>query len=112
MTTAQAEADEAVAQYRGVIVIEWPPPIGGGPHGAMLGKLISITDAMTGELITACPAADVVVHADVDYLITADLTLYTDADGQPILRLSAVPDEGAATGVFPFLVAGMKVRQA
>lgn len=113
MTAQPAQDEETVTQYRGVIVIEWPPP-GGGPYSAMAGwPVVVITDAATGRPVTTCSHADITVHADVSQLVTADLTLFTDADGEPILDGEpALDGKEVRTGVFPFLVAGMKVRQA
>jgi hypothetical protein len=55
------------------------------------------------------------MHADAGGLVTADLTLFTGEDGQPILDLGeatfVLDDQGEVrTGVFPFLVAEMRVR--
>lgn len=106
------EDEETVAQYRGVIIIEWPPP-GGGPYSAMAGWPVVITDAATGKPVRTCSRADITVHVDVNRLVTADLTLFADAAGEPILDGQPVLDgKETRTGVFPFLVAGMKVRDA
>jgi hypothetical protein len=103
--------EETVAQYRGLIIIEWPPPVGSGPHGAIDGWKVVITDALTGKPVTTCSRADVVVHADVNDLVTADLTLFADGDGQPLLDGKPVEKDGKfLTGVFPFLVAEMRVQ--
>lgn len=114
--TAEAGGEEeSVAQYRGMIIIEWPPPAGAGPYGAMLGRMVTITDAMTRKPVKTCTAADITVHADAQALVTADLTLLTDADGEPIFDGAPVAsDDGREilTGTFPFLVAEMRVREA
>lgn len=107
-------SEETVAQYRGVIRIEWPPP-GAGPYSAMAGCRVSITDAVTGKPVTACSHADITVHADAGELVTADLTLFADADGEPLLDGDAVLNGDGTdilTGVFPFLVGEMRVRQS
>lgn len=104
--------EETVAQYRGVIRIEWPAACNPGPYGSMVGSLLSVFDAMSGKQILTCVKA--VIHADMDALVTADLTLFTDADGEPILDGEPVQDEDRTeirTGVFPFLVGEMRVRQ-
>lgn len=106
------KTEETVAAYRGVIVIEWPAPSGRGPHGAMMGRLLNITDAVTGKQITTCTSADITVHADADSLVTADLTLFADADGEPLLDGMPVTRDGEIlTGTFPFLVAEMRIRE-
>lgn len=109
MTTTE----ETAAQYRGAIIIEWPQPVGKGPHGCIAGYSLSITDATTGKQITTCSHADITVHADAAELVTADLTLFVGEDGEPLLNGPPVPDYDAGeirTGVFPFLVAEMRVR--
>ena len=110
MTAQEPEAGEP-EQYRGVIIIEWPPPTGAGPYSALAGPLVVITDAVTGKPITTC--SHLTVHADVAELVTAELTLFADADGEPILDGMPVLGDGwILTGTFPFMVAAMKVRQA
>lgn len=97
--------------YRGLVVIEWPAPTGGSVYACMLGQCVRVTDAVTGKPITTC--TDMVVHADITALVTADLTLFTDADGEPLLEGEPVMDgREIRTGTFPFVVAEMRVRHA
>lgn len=111
MTAKVPEDEETVAQYRGVIIIEWPPGTGKGPHSAIAGHLMSITDAMTGKPIMTCVHAE--IHVAMDALVTADLTLLAGEDGEPLSGGEPVVRDGeVVTGVFPFLVAEMRVRQA
>lgn len=109
--TAQAPGPEdSSPEYRGVIVIEWPPPYGSVPHSAINGSLIVITDALTGKAVTTC--SHVTVHADAAELVTADLTMFADADGEPVLDgMPVLGAEEILTGTFPFFVAEMRVRQ-
>ncbi len=103
--TAPAEG----AAYRGVIIIEWPPPHGASPYSSMPGCLVKITDALTGKPIRTCTG--LTVSAGTECLVTADLTLFADADGGPLLDGEPVTDGGEIrTGVFPFLVSEMRVR--
>lgn len=112
MTAQEPEAGER-EQYRGVIIIEWPPPVGTGPYSAIPGPSVTITDAVTGKMITTCSHADIVIHADVAEIVTAELTLFADADGNPVLSGPSVAGDGEIlTGTFTFAVSEMRVRQA
>lgn len=112
MTALPAE-DEQTVRYMGVIAIEWPAATRPGPYNCMTGAQLTITDAVSGKVITTCSHADVTVHADAGELVTADLTLFADADGEPLLDGKPVTSDGEVlTGVFPFLVAEMRVRSA
>jgi hypothetical protein len=108
---AVEDTTEDAPPYRGVVIIEWPASVGTGPYACMVGHAITITDAVTGKLITTCTSSDVTVHADANSLVTANLTLFADADGEPLLEGGPViGDEEILTGTFPFLVAEMRVR--
>ncbi len=70
---------------------------------------VTITDADTGKPILTCLSA--VIKADVKSPITADLTMFVDADGQPLLAGEPVPDgDEFRVGTFTFLVAEMRVK--
>lgn len=101
---------EEPGSYRGVIIIEWPAPRSPGPYSAMAGCLLNISDAVTGKPIRT--AVDVTIHAGAEHLVTADLTLLADSDGEPIYDGEPVPDGGGwRTGVFTFLVGEMRVAE-
>ena len=102
-------AREAAPPYRGVIVIEWPPPAGTSPYACLNGSGVAIADAVSGKPITTC--SDLVIHAEIQALVTADLTMFADKDGEPILDGEPVLDgDEIQTGVFPFVVSEMRVR--
>jgi hypothetical protein len=95
--------------YRGVISIEWPAPAGGSIYACMLGRGVRITDAATGRPFDNC--SEIAVHADPGALVTADLTLLADKDGEPLLDGRVVTRDGEPlTAVFPFVVSEMRVR--
>jgi len=103
------------AQYRGAIVIEWPRA---APHGvgAIIGRMVSVYDAFTGSEPGPKPistVSEIALRVSVDEIVTADLTMFADEAGNPILDGEPVPDgDGFRTGVFPFLVSEMRVRHA
>jgi len=104
-------AREAAPPYRGVIIIEWPAPFGASPYSAMTGHAVEITDALTGKPVRTCLRASVAV--DMEAIVTADLTLFADEDGEPLLDGEPVLDGGEIrTALFPFVVAEMRVRHA
>jgi hypothetical protein len=95
--------------YRGVINIEWPAAHGASPYSSMAGRLVSVTDALTGNPIRTCTG--IVVRVDMESLITADLTMFATGGGLPLLDGEPVLDgREIRAGVFPFLVSEMRVR--
>lgn len=111
MTAGPQDAPEP-EPFRGVVVIEWPAPCGVPPHSALIGRACTVTDAVTGKPITTCSA--IRVRADVNEIVTAELILFADANGNPVLDGQPVLDPSGReilAGTFPFAVAGMKVRQ-
>jgi hypothetical protein len=96
--------------YRGVIVIEWPPP-GPSPYHVLDGWQSLILDAVTGKPITTVTEADIVVHTGAASRVTATLTMFADEAGEPLLDGNPVVKDGEVlTGVFPFLVSEMRVK--
>ena len=121
MTTEAAEAGVRSdgcesCGCRGTVIIEWPGP---GRHGvsAIAGHAITIRDAFSGgelqgELITTVTSADIVIHASAESLVTADLTMFADEDGNPVFTGKPHFRDGEViTATFPFIVAEMRVRQ-
>lgn len=99
------------ADYRGVIVIEWPlPSNAGSPYSSIGGHKVTVADALTGKPINTC--LGVTVRADPQSLVTAELTMLAGEDGGPLLEGEPVLDgKEIRTGVFPFFVAEMRVRE-
>jgi hypothetical protein len=111
MTTEVAEAevrDRETADLtpRAPVIIEWPAPRGDG--GPMPGWDVAIYDAATGAQMLNVMRA-VLVSAEPSDVVTADLTMLADRDGnpsaEPRLRYGKV-----ITGVFRHYVAEMRVR--
>jgi hypothetical protein len=80
----------------------------------MAGYKVAITDATTGEQIFTVTGITVHLHADARGLIWADLEMFAGRDGKPLLSGTPILDPGPdggeiLTGVFPFLVSGMRV---
>ena len=113
--TAGTEAGEEPLAYRGAIVIEWPKA---APHGvgAIAGRMVSVYDAFTGGEPGPKPittVSEIALRVSADEIVTADLTMFADEAGDPILDGEPVRDgDGFRTGVFPFLVSEMRVRHA
>jgi hypothetical protein len=107
---AGVKAESRAAQnYRGVIIIEWPAVKRAAPYNVMAGCLLTVTDAVSGAQIKTC--TDIAIRANAEALVTADLTMLTDEDGEPLFDGKPVPDGGGfRTATFPFLVAEMRVR--
>lgn len=107
-----------LADYKGVVIIEWP--YGGGERGGtdsrgithlMPAALATVYDAETGRPMLA---AGVTVHISPPGLITADVSVYLGADGEIIYELQELNDLTAPRRVaatFQFLVTEMRVRQ-
>jgi hypothetical protein len=107
---AKAPAREGPdADFRGVVIIEWPAAHGASPYSSIAGHRVAVTDALTGKLITTC--LGVTVRADPQRLVTADLEMLADENGNPLLEGDPVLDCGEIrTGVFPFAVSEMRVK--
>lgn len=133
MTAQAPEDEETMPRCWGLIALEWiahasadlyaPLPYAVKPWEepcAMPWAALSVLDVVTGKPIAAClgivvragAAAPGGVHGGV----TAELTLWADADGGPVLDHELLPQgpelEDVPTGAFLFGIAGMRVRQA
>jgi len=110
-TAPHAAADDWATEpgppYRGVVAIEWPAPAGGSVYACMLGRGVKISDAVSGKLITTC--SEITVHADAGALVTADLTLFADEDGEPLLE--GKPVQGGEGLYYLQVVAAHGIRQ-
>ena len=99
--------------YYGRVIIEWPAP---GRSGALPGWGCSILDAETGQQVVT--VSRVSVTADAEDAIRADLTMFADDNGMPVLfpdidgnlTIWQAGDGDIKTGTFLFLVAEMRVR--
>ena len=97
----------------GAVVIEWPEPSAVHDWPATLdGRKVAIHDAGTGRQIFT--VTGVTVTAALSGITEAEVTLYTDLQGTPILDAAErpVPDGTIKTGTFRVRVAGMRVRDA
>ena len=98
-------------RLNGAVIIEWPGP--DARHdwpGTLDGRQVTVRDAGTeAEIFTV---TGVTVRADLRGATDAELVLYTDLDGRPLLGLGErpVPDGRIRTGTFRVQVAGMRVR--
>lgn len=107
--SGQVKAGQAV-QYAGVIVIEWPQPRPLEESAAIPSWKVTVFDALSGKPITL--ADKIEIHAPGNGFVTADLTLFTDAAGEPVFggdRIYPAEGEKVRTGVFTFLVSEMRV---
>lgn len=93
-------------EYTGRVIITWPQPQAGLIHGAT----VKLTDADSGEGIVS--ALDLTVSVALDAAIVAEMTMLTDAGGQPLpAGVSPVRDEDGETlrtSRFRWLVAEMR----
>lgn len=95
-------------EFTGRLIITWPK----SDRPALLAPLTILHDADTGEQITS--VASFTLSADAtESVVTAELTMLTDADGQP-LTSAAMPvltadGESIRTGVFRWAVAEMRI---
>ena len=120
---AQERSDEAGPVYYGRVIIEWPGPQ--QERFALAGWMCAVYDAETGQAVSTVMRAripSVVVHADAQNVITADLTMLADDKEMPILFPEEYPGRPGSTkvytdeeggireGTFSFLVAEMRVR--
>jgi hypothetical protein len=107
-------------QYYGYVIIEWPAPQRkDGTPRPMAAWGCTILDPVTGQPITTVEKITLQrVTADARNAVIADLAMLADPDGNPVMgpdedgKHVVWPDENGKirTGVFPFLVAEMRVR--
>jgi hypothetical protein len=92
-------------EIKGSIVIEWPQPIA----GCLPGSPVAISDALTGKPINT--VSRLTVSADPASLVTADLTMLANLDGEPAYDGPGHARDGEIVqGTFRFEVAEMKAR--
>jgi hypothetical protein len=105
--------EEPKAGCRGAVIIEWPAPPQHGV-GGIVGQMVAVYDAFTGDEPAPKPIATVSrigLHVSMDEMVTAYVTLFADEDGNPVLDGEPhVRDGEILTGTFRFLVAEMRVR--
>jgi hypothetical protein len=95
--------------YLGVIAIECPQPRPGYEYAPMPGWQLAVFDALNGKPVTT--VSRLVIHADASDIVTADVTMFADEDGQPVYAgRPRVRDGETIWGTFPFLVAEMRIR--
>jgi hypothetical protein len=108
-------ADGMPAEFAGEIGIEWPAADIADVR-AIAGWKVGVYD--TDGPVTTVLSGSVVAHLSAEGIIWAEVTLYADADGTPVLHLPEkmppaefadrfVVDGEARTATFPFLVTGM-----
>lgn len=88
--------------FAGDIGVEWPAEPWGRSLAFLSGWAIRFYNA-DGYVHTILEMA---LHATADDIMWADLTMYADAGGRPLLTLHGA--EPKRTAVFPFLVTGMR----
>jgi hypothetical protein len=111
VTQTAEPAVDYPAEFAGTLGIEWPAgDLAAGK--ALHGWKITPYDA-EGPVTTV---SEIALHASVLGLIWADLTMFTDKDGRPVLHL---PDHQAphlggdgrpTEATFPYLITSMRVR--
>jgi hypothetical protein len=117
MTEAGGITDEEAGGYAGAIIVEWPGPPKHGV-GAIAGRAVTIYDAFSGDEphgshVTTVSSADIVIHAEAEGLVTADLTMFADEAGHPVFDGKPHFRDGEViTATFTFLVADMRTQAA
>jgi hypothetical protein len=97
--------------FQGVIALEWPEPRPGHPGQPLPGWGTGVFDALSGKQILTVMKIE--VHVPANGLVTADLTMYADEDGQPVYTGPPHVRGGEVIeGTFPFLVAEIRTRRA
>jgi hypothetical protein len=100
-------------EIAGHLIITWPKTT--GPHGALAGWRVTLTDADSGQQITSVLDMNLVVHAEPRALVTAELTMLTDRDGRPLSpgAKPVIADDGEniATGRYCWIVTEMRIAE-
>ena len=110
--TPAAEPPGEIA-YRGDVIIEWPPPRQGYCGlSPVRGYDLMVLDAVTGKPVLTVSRVE--IHADANGLVTADITMWADPDGEPLTDTSVAYKRGDKwlQGTYPFYVAAMTVRES
>lgn len=97
--------------FTGIIGIEWPAAGPGLPGKALPGWRVTPYDG-DGPVLTV---QRLTIHASADGLVWAELAMFADRDGNPILHGKPVILEDGIqvlTGTFRFLVTSMRVRES
>ena len=85
------------------------------PHGvgAIIGRMTAVYDAFTGGEPGPKPITTVTgitVRVSMDEIVTADLTMFADEEGNPVHEgMPHVRDGEVITATFPFIVSEMRV---
>jgi hypothetical protein len=98
-------------EFAGSVVIEWPCA---RPGSALIGSLTKISAEDGTPILTV---TSLTLHCAADDIAWAELTMFADPDGNPVLdagpgplaKVHAGPDGEILTGTFPFLVTEMRV---
>lgn len=107
---AEAEIVDETPGYPHPVIITWPAHLPGGY--ILPGWGVSITDALTGDPVTTVTSMDVVIHAEPDRIITADLVMFADEDGDPVPDGKPhLRDGEIITGTFRAVVARMREQE-
>jgi hypothetical protein len=94
---------EGAREHKGSVIIEWP--LGGAGH-VLPSCLSAVYDEKTGDLI---PAAKIAVCAGGGSVITADISVFLDRQGEIIHDPSVIwRDSDGIPATFTFLVAEMR----
>jgi len=101
---------ERPSRFDGTMTVTWPRPRG----GAVPAWAVSLADAATGEAITTVTGFTTRIHAVAGDVVWAEVTMFADGDGRPLLSgrpvLAPLADRDAVkTGTFAFLVTEMRV---
>jgi hypothetical protein len=94
--------------YKGTVLIEWSGGWSedGKPQNIFPGCLTTVYDE-EGRVL---PVANAEVHVPPEGLITADLAVYLDENGEILYDLNEIAKSEAVPATFPFLVIGMRTR--